>query len=81
MTVVPISAAPSFKRNATVIRRVEVQRLLGVGRSRLYELMGEGLPVAGKDHRGRLLFRVADVQEWMSRRMPAGLTTTHGREI
>lgn len=60
MIVVPIKRRP--------LRRAELERELGYGRSTINAWIAQGMPTAGKDRRGRNLFDLAEVQRWRSMR-------------
>lgn len=74
MTPTPITRRP--------LRRRELERAIGYGRSTINAFIAEGMPTAGKDRQGRNLFHLADVTAWLkTRNIDPGLATTRERGI
>lgn len=70
-TITPIKRRP--------LRRAELERAIGYGRSTINAWIAEGMPTVGKDRSGRNLFDLAAVEAWLEGRMPA-VTATPLRE-
>lgn len=75
MTVVPITSARSHAERP--IRRAQLERAIGYGRSSIAAFIAEGMPTAGKDRRGRNLFHLTVVRAWLDvRNIDDGLAKT-----